>query len=262
MSTLLKLATPIKASNLYKSCVCVPKKLHNRRPQTVCVFQHRNTLQLQFATSRAGRQRIARQRQAQQSRAGRQIKDCEAVSGGHGSPELEDKCKGLEGKGGSLCPPCLPLSPVLSPSCWSLCPPYLPSVSFCLPSCHRSCLPSCWSLRPACFPILTICLPALVCCVAMLYMSPSSGLLCPPLACNPYNISSELLCPPLPCNPLDLLPSSGLLCPAQTRRETRRETKGDRTETTNKTRDKEREKGDKADTMTNKKVNKRDTRHV
>ena len=28
------------------------------------------------------------------------------------------------------------------------------------------------------------------------------------------------------------------------------------------TRDKEREKGDKADTMTNKKVNKRDTRHV
>ena len=117
MSTLLKLATPIKASNLYKSCVCVPKKLHNRRPQTVCVFQHRNTLQLQFATSRAGRQRIARQRQAQQSRAGRQIKDCEAVSGGHGSPELEDKCKGLEGKGGSLCPPCLPSVSLYLRSC-------------------------------------------------------------------------------------------------------------------------------------------------
>ena len=81
----------------------------------------------------------------------------------------------------SLCPSCLPLSPVLFPfllvtvsalspfcflllvavsalspfcllsclpSCWSLCPPCLPSVSFCLPSCF----PSCWSSCPPCLP--------------------------------------------------------------------------------------------------------------
>ena len=76
----------------------VRTELHHRRPQTACVFQNRNTLQLKLATSSAGRQRTARQ-----------------------SPELGDKCthgetnvrdwkrhaaqswvtnKGLQGRGG------------------------------------------------------------------------------------------------------------------------------------------------------------------
>ena len=87
-------------------------KLHHRRPQTVCVFQNRNTLQLELATSRAGRQRIARQRRAQQSEMGDKckFKDCKADCkglhgrGGHSSPELGDNRKGLQARGGHSSP--------------------------------------------------------------------------------------------------------------------------------------------------------------
>ena len=49
-----------------------------------------------------------------------------------------------------------------------------------------------------------------------LHVSPSSGLLCSPLPCNPLHLSpsSGLLCPPLPCNPLHLSRSAGLLSPS------------------------------------------------
>ena len=109
----------------------------------------------------------------------------------------------------SLCPQsCLPSC---FSSCWSFYPPCLPSVFLCLRSCH----PSSWSLCPPCLPsvsfcllpsfghcvrlvsllfpflfslaILNICLPGLSCCVRLchsLHLSPSSGLLCPPLPCN------------------------------------------------------------------------------
>ena len=108
----------------------------------------------------------------------------------------------------SFClPPCCPCC-LLSvsfclwscfPSCWALCPSCLPCVSFCLPSCLPCCPPSCWSLCPPCLP-------------SFLYMC----LLSPPLACNPSRLSPSCsalqsftfvsLC-------LHLSPSSGLLCP-------------------------------------------------
>ena len=133
----------------------------------------------------------------------------------------------------SLCPPCLPsVSLCLRsclPSCWTLCPSCLPSVSFCLPSCLPCCATSCWSLCPPCLPsFLYTCLlsPPLACnpshlspsCSALqsftfvsqlwaacrlqsftfaslcLHLSPSSGLLCLPLPCNPLHLSPALGC--------------------------------------------------------------------
>ena len=55
-----------------------------------------------------------------------------------------------------------------------------------------------------------MCLPALGCCVrlclAILYIS--SGLLWPPLACNPLHLS-QLLYPPLPCSPVQSFTNEG-----------------------------------------------------
>ena len=121
-------------------------------------------------------------------------------------------------------PFCLALSPVLSPSCWTLCPSCFPSVSFGLPSfLYMSCNPS--HLSPSCSALqfftfvsqlwaacrLQSCAFVSLC----LHLSPSSGVLCQLLPCNPLHLSpsSGLLCPPLPCNPLHLSPSAGLLCP-------------------------------------------------
>ena len=58
-------------------------------------------------------------------------------------------------------------------------------------------------------------LQAFTCASLCLHLSPSSGLLCPPLPCNPSHLSpsSGLRCSPLPCNPSHLSPSSGLRCP-------------------------------------------------
>ena len=69
-------------------------KRHHRRPPNSLCFSNRNTLQLELATSRAGRQRIARQRRPQQSRAGRQMQTqgdkCKGLQATY-SPELGDK---------------------------------------------------------------------------------------------------------------------------------------------------------------------------
>ena len=74
-SRMQDLVLPISPNHPRQSTkpILLYKMLHHRRPQTVYGFQNRNTLQLELATSRAGRQRIARQRRPQQSRAGRQM---------------------------------------------------------------------------------------------------------------------------------------------------------------------------------------------
>ena len=138
--------------------------------------------------------------------------------------------------GWSLCPPCLPsVSLCLRlclPFCWALCPSCLPSVSFCLPSSLPCCLP-CWSWCPPCLPsFLYIYVPPLSpSCLQPSHLSPScSALQCLTFVfqlwaacrlqsftfvslCLHVSPSSGLLCPPLPSNPLHLSPSFGLLCP-------------------------------------------------
>ena len=79
-----------------------------------------------------------------------------------------------------------PLSPVLSPfllvTLSALC---LSSVSFCLPSC----ISSCWSLCPLIWAAVSASrLPIR----HAVQLSPSSGLLCLPLACNPLRVFSAL----------------------------------------------------------------------
>ena len=76
------------------------------------------------------------------------------------------------------------------PSCWSLCPPCLPSVSFCLP-CH------CVRLVPLLFPFVSLLVSCCCVCLSLANplcstLSPSSGLLCLPLACNPLHLFSAL----------------------------------------------------------------------
>ena len=84
-----------------------------------------------------------------------------------------------------------PLYPFFLPSClssgWSLCPPCLLSVPLCL----RSCRSSYWSLCPPCLTSASLFsfLSPFVSSVAVLYMSPSSGLPRPPLACNASHLS-------------------------------------------------------------------------
>ena len=109
-------------------------------------------------------------------------------------------------------------------SCWSLCPLCLPPVFLCL----GSCLPSCWSLCPACLPSVSFCFPSCLSTIATQQLRAgrqmgmkaegvqksrehSSGLLCPPLPCNPLHVSpsSGLPCPPLACNPLHVSPALG-----------------------------------------------------
>ena len=85
------------------------------------------------------------------------------------------------------------------------------------------CLPTLDSCLRLSLATLHICFPALDCFALQsftfvplyLHLSPTSGLLCQPLPCNPLHLSpsSGLLCAPLPCNALHLSPSSGLLCP-------------------------------------------------
>ena len=58
---------------IYNTITHTLHRFRHRRPQTVCVFQKRNTLQIELATSRAGRQMMARQRRPQQSRACKQM---------------------------------------------------------------------------------------------------------------------------------------------------------------------------------------------
>ena len=120
------------------------------------------------------------------------------------------------------------------PSCWSLCPPCLLSASLCPPClppvflCLASCLPSCWSLCPACLPSVSFCSSSCLSTIATQQLRAgrqmgmkaegvqksrehSSGLLCPPLPCNPLHVSpsSGLPCPPLACNPLHVSPALG-----------------------------------------------------
>ena len=60
-----------------------------------------------------------------------------------------------------------------------------------------------------CVRLVSLLSSFVLCCVAVRYMSPSSGLLCPPLACNPLHLSpsSGLLCLPLACNSYICLPA-------------------------------------------------------
>ena len=167
------------------------KKIQHRRLQTVCVFQNRNTLQLELATSRAGRQRIARRTQQPragrqmsriasemrtlQSGAGRHVKHCNTAvqswqrngriarqrlaprnkkgdkTGDNGRQKGQDSPGWEQTSSGMRCPP-LPRNPL-----------------------------------------------------RQMWLS------LPPLACSPLHVS-QLLYPPMPCNPLHLS-SSGLLCP-------------------------------------------------
>ena len=92
------------------------------------------------------------------------------------------------------------------PSSWLLCPPYLPSVSFCFLPSFGHCVRLVSLLSPFLFPflfslaILHISLPRLSCCVRLchsLHLSPSSGLLCPPLPCNPLHVSRVSFVSPL-----------------------------------------------------------------
>ena len=98
----------------------------------------------------------------------------------------------------SLLFPFVSLLVSVPPYCWSLCPPCLPSFLYiCLLSPPLACNPS--HLSPSCSA-----LQSFKCVSLCLHLSPSSGLPCPPLPCNPLHLSpsSGLLCPPLPCNPL------------------------------------------------------------
>ena len=88
-------------SELNLKCVCA-----YRYYTTVYPFQNWNTLQLELATSRAGRQRIARQRRIQQPRPGRHmqriartnVKDCKAEADTT-AQSWETHVQGLQGKG-------------------------------------------------------------------------------------------------------------------------------------------------------------------
>ena len=116
------------------------------------------------------------------------------------------------------------------PSCWSLCPPCLPSVSLLVGHCVR--LVS--LVFPFVSLVVPLLVGHCVRLVFLLSFTCVMCLLSPPLACNPSHLSpscsalqsfifvslclhlspsSGLLCPPLPCNPLHLSPSAGLLCP-------------------------------------------------
>ena len=262
-------------------------KLH-RRPQTVRAFQKRNTLQLELATSRAGRQRIARQRRTQQSELGVNCKLRIAMHRLQATcPELGDKCKGLQGRAvqswetnvkglkregergvqsweahvkdckaeeDTAAQRTRPESPLHVPASSALLCPPLPRNPF-------------------------QCLPALGCsvrlCLAILHIS--SGLLCPPLACNPVHLS-QLLYPPLPCSHVchPALSCCVRLClailyiclqlwaavSASDKKGDKGKQKADKADTVtnkkaDKTGDKGRQKGDKADTVTNKKGDKK-----
>ena len=145
------------------------------------------------------------------------------------SPFVSSLVSFLLGTVSVLSPLCFLLSPFLSPllspfllvivsalssffplhvSCASSLPLSLATLHICLPAalpcnplhlspCVYICLPALDCCVRLCLAILYICLPALGCgvhlCLAILYLhlSPSAGLLCPPLPCNPLHVSSQ-----------------------------------------------------------------------